>query len=155
MPAPQNLPKGHHSVNASLNFNSTKDALAFYQNAFGAEQLACVEVGGKVMHAEILIGDSAVMMSDESIEMGAPSAATVGASPTMLRIQTDDVDKMFQQAVDAGANALMPPTDMFWGDRISSIADPFGYRWNIVTKIKDVPPEEIQQMAEQFFGGGA
>ena len=101
--------------------------------------------GGAVMHAELQIGTSMLMLSDENPERGELSPKTVGGTPVSVFIYTDDVDALFDRAVKAGAQGVAPPADMFWGDRIAHVVDPFGHSWAIATHTEDVSPEEMDR----------
>jgi PhnB protein len=146
--------QGNTTVTPSMNFTDTAVAIEFYIKAFGAVERFRLEApGGGIMHAEIVIGSSTIMMSDEVVEYGAPSAKTAGASPTLLNILVEnDIDGAFQRAVDAGAEVLTPPTDYFWGHRTANIKDPFGYRWSLTQEVEQVSPEEINRRATEAFG---
>ena len=140
------VPDGYHTVIPYLVVRGASDAIAFYAKALGAtEQVRMPGPGGSVMHAEIKIGDSIVMLSDENPEMGSISPATLNGTPVSVFLYVPDVDALFTQAVAAGATALMPPTDMFWGDRFGKLKDPFGHEWAMATHIEDVTPEEMQK----------
>jgi PhnB protein len=101
--------------------------------------------GTSVMHAELRIGDSFVMLSDEFPQMGSRSPETLGGTTASIFLYVPDVDAAFERAVDAGAKALMPPTDMFWGDRFAKLVDPFGHEWAMATHKEDLSPEEIRK----------
>ena len=101
--------------------------------------------GGKIGHAEIRIGDSPIMLADEFPEMGAKSPQSLGGSPITLMLYVENVDQLFQQAVDAGAKVLRPIKYQFYGDRSGTVEDPFGHTWTISTHTEDVPPDEIQR----------
>ena len=103
-----------------------------------------------IAHAEIRIGDSAIMLSEESKEMKSFSPQTVGGNPVWLYVYVNDVDSTFNQAVSAGATVIQPVNDAFWGDRVGSLKDPFGYQWSIATHKKDLSPEEIKKALEDF-----
>lgn len=107
--------------------------------------------GGMIMHAEIKIGDSVLMISDENPEQGAVAPSWLGGSPVHILIYVEDVDAGYQRAVDAGANGVMPPMDMFWGDRFGKFTDPYGHNWSIATHTEDVSPEEMAQRAQEAF----
>ncbi len=140
------VPDGYHTVIPYLVVRGASDAIAFYTRALGAtEQVRMPGPGGAVMHAELKIGDSIVMLSDENPEMGSVSPATLNGTPVSVFLYVPDVDAFFGQAVAAGATALMPPTDMFWGDRFGKLKDPFGHEWAMATHIEDVTPEEMQK----------
>ncbi len=142
------VPDGYHVVTPYIQVHDAAAAIEFYAQAFGAvERFRMPGPGGKVMHAEIQIGDSVVMLADEFPEQGAPSPQTLGGTAGSLLIYSEDVDVAFQRALEAGGHELQPPTDMFWGDRFSKIKDPFGHQWSIATHIEDVPPEEMGERA--------
>jgi len=149
------IPKGYHTVTPYLVVRNASDAIAFYKRAFGAkEKVRMAGPDGRVMHAEITIGDSHVMLGDEMPQMGATAPQTIGGTATSLFLYVRDVDKLFAQATGAGATVEMPPTDMFWGDRYCKMADPFGHKWSIGTHIEDVTPKEMarrgaEAMAQQ------
>jgi PhnB protein len=138
------IPDGHHSVQPYLIFKNCGQAIAFYVKAFGAtEKFRMASPGGGTGHAEIQIGDSIIMMADESPQMGAFSTEHFGGSPVSLLIYTEDCDAVYARALAAGANSLREPADQPYGDRMSGVKDPFGYRWWIATHIKDVSPQEM------------
>lgn len=148
---PQTPPPGFHSVTPSLTIRGAAEAIAFYERAFGAtEVMRLAAPDGKVMHAEIRIGDSIIMLSDEYPDWGCLSPLTIGGSPSMLMLYVADCDAFFAQAVAAGATAVRPVTNQFWGDRSGTVADPYGYRWNLATQVEVVPPEEIDRRAQAW-----
>jgi PhnB protein len=141
-PAP--IPAGYHTVTPYLVCRGAANAIEFYKKAFGAKQkLVMSSPDGKVMHAEIRIGDSHVMLGDEMPQMGATAPQTIGGTAGGLLLYVKDVDKAFAQAIAAGATTEMPPTNMFWGDRYCKLADPFGHKWSLATHIEDVSPKEM------------
>ena len=148
----QPIPPGFHSVSASLTFKDSKKALEFYKRAFGAKVLTVMDApGGKgTMHATMQIGNSILMMGDE---MGpqCPSAESMGGTPITFYVYTENVDAFFSKAVQAGAKATMPVSDMFWGDRMGSLTDPFGYKWSIATQTRVLTEEQVKKGAEAFF----
>lgn len=107
--------------------------------------------GGKIMHAELRIGDSTLMVSDEMPDMKCVSAQTLGGTPVSIFMYVENVDKTFEQAVKAGAQVTMPVADMFWGDRYGHFTDPFGNKWGVATHKEDLTPEQIKQRSEEFF----
>ena len=107
--------------------------------------------GRTVMHAELQIGDSILFLADEFPEMGARSPKALGGSPVTIHLYVADVDAVFNRAIQAGATAQMPPTDMFWGDRYGKLTDPFGHVWSVATHTEDVPPEEMAKRAQAAF----
>lgn len=139
------------SVTPSLTFKDTAKALEFYKKAFGAEVVVFLPGpnGQGVMHATMKVGGTMLMMGDEM--PGCPSAETLGNCPMSLYMYVPDADAAFNQAVAAGASVVMPVQDMFWGDRVGNIRDPFGYAWMIATHIKDLTHDEINKGAAAFF----
>lgn len=147
------IPEGYHSLTPHLIVKDAAKAIDWYAKAFGAtEILRMPGPGGKgVMHAEIKIGDSHIMMAEENPAFNNKSPSTLGGSPVALHLYVEDADKAFKQAVDAGAKAEMPPQDMFWGDRYGKVTDPDGHSWSIATHTKDMSPEEIMAGAAKAF----
>jgi PhnB protein len=142
--AVKTIPEGYHTVTPYLTIRGAARAIDFYKRAFGAEEtMRMPGPGERIMHAEIRIGDSPVMISDEMPEMGNKSPQTLGGVPGYLFLYVNDVDRAFQRAVDAGAQVKMVPTDMFWGDRYGRLVDPFGHEWGLATHKEDLTPEEI------------
>jgi len=140
------IPKGFHTVTPELTQADAAQTIAFCKKAFGAKELMrLLGPGGKIVHAEIQIGDSILMLTDAMREP---------ARPAGLFLYVVDVDKTFARAVKAGASVLMPVQDMFWGDRFGSLADPFGNRWGIATHREDVPPREMKKRVTAAFAGG-
>lgn len=127
-------------------------AIEFYKKAFGAEETFRMPGpdGKSVMHAEIRIGDSAVMLGGEW-EGVCKGPLTLGGTPVALHLYVQDADASFKKAVEAGATPVMEPMDAFWGDRYGKIKDPFGHEWSIATHIKDYTPQEIAENAKAFF----
>jgi uncharacterized glyoxalase superfamily protein PhnB len=147
------IPEGYQSVTPMVLFKDARKAIDFYRRAFGAvERLILPMPGGKgVMHAELQIGSSIMMMGEEHPEQPCKSAETFGGSPVTFYVYLDNVDAAFQQAVDAGAKVCMPVQEMFWGDRMGTVEDPFGYSWSLATHVKDPTLEDIRQGAEAMF----
>lgn len=145
------MPEGFRAVTPSFTFKDSQKAIDLYKKAFNAKVLEIFHnpTGHGVMHAVIQIGDSVLMMGDESPQC--KSAESLGGSPITLFIYTPDADKLFNQAVEAGCTATMPVADMFWGDRAGAISDPFGYCWMIATHTKDLTKDQITQGAKEFF----
>ncbi len=135
------IPEGYHTVTPFLVLKDAHRAIEFYKRAFGAEERFRMPTpDGKVAHAELQIGDSVVMLS-EAIQEPVTSAS--------MYLYVPNVDAVCQRAVAAGAEAAMPPTDMFWGDRFGRVVDPFGVRWGIATHKEDLSPQEIGRRAAQ------
>lgn len=144
------IPEGYSTVTPSITLRDTTKAIEFYKRAFSAQDLGIIHgPDGKVMHAEVKIGNSIVMMNDEV--MGSRSAETQGGSPVSFYLYFENADTAFQQAVAAGAQGAMPPSDMFWGDRMGQVIDPFGLRWNVATRVKEMTPEEMKRGQEEFM----
>ncbi|MEE8143413.1 MAG: VOC family protein [Planctomycetota bacterium] len=145
------VPDGFRTVTPHLIVNDGNAAIEFYKRAFNAEEL-CRMPGpeGKVMHAELKIGDSVVMLADE---FGGASAAPKSLNGTTFtcHLYVEDADAAFQRAVEAGAQVIMPVTDMFWGDRYGKVKDPFGHEWSVATHTEDLTPEEITQRGAKFM----
>lgn len=143
--AVRNPPEGYHSVTPYLVVDDAAAAIAFYRKAFGAEEVLRFEHDGRIGHAEIRIGNSHVMLSDEWPDWGYRSAKAIGASPVGLMIYVDDVDTVFEQAVAAGATVRSPVQDQFYGDRTGNLTDPFGHQWTVGTHKEDVPVDEMKR----------
>jgi PhnB protein len=139
------IPEGYHSVTPYLIIKGAADAIEFYKKAFGATELFRMEREGKVGHAEIKIGDSPIMLSDEHPEMGYTSPTTLGGTPVSIMIYVEDVDTIFKQAIAAGGEQQKPVQDQFYGDRSGSLKDPFGHVWHVATHKEDVAPEEMEK----------
>jgi PhnB protein len=143
---PTSPPPGYHSVTAYLVVSDARTAIDFYKRAFNAEEVMLLSANdGKVVHAEIKIGDSPIMLADEWPEWGALSPQTLGGSATSLMLYVEDCDSVFEQAVNAGAEVVMPVADQFYGDRSGQVTDPFGHKWSISTNIETLTEEEITQ----------
>ena len=128
--------------------------IAFYEQAFGATVTSQMTTPGsnQVMHAELKIGDSVVMLSEENIQMcGHSSPLALGGSPVSLHLYVEDADAAAAQAVEAGATLVVPVTEMFWGDRFGKLADPFGHLWSVATHVEDVTPEQMKERMVSAF----
>jgi PhnB protein len=144
------VPEGHHTVTPQLTLDNAVQAIDWYKKAFGMEEVSrAVGPDGKIMHAELRIGDSRIMMNDAM--MGGKGPKTIGGSPMSLWIYVDDCDALFNRAVGAGAESRMAVTDQFWGDRCGNLTDPHGYSWTIATHKEDLTPEEIKQRQDEFM----
>jgi uncharacterized glyoxalase superfamily protein PhnB len=139
------IPAGYHTITAQLSIDGAAKAIDFYKKAFGAEELdrAPDPSGQKVWHAAIKIGDSMLFVNDVFPDMGG------SPSHSSLWLYVPDTDAAFKRAVDAGAKATMPPADMFWGDRMGQVADPFGQKWTIATHVKDMTPAEMKSAQDK------
>jgi PhnB protein len=145
---PKPVPDGYHTATPYLIVKGAAQAIEFYKKAFGATELMrMAQPGGKIGHAEIKIGDSPIMLADESPDVGARSPQSIGGSPVSIMLYVEDVDRIFSQAVAAGAKVKRPVADQFYGDRTGGIEDPFGHLWYIATHKEDVSPEEMRKRA--------
>lgn len=150
------IPDGYHTVTPHLVVRGAADAVEFYKKAFGAEEVFRMPMpDGKLAHAEIRIGDSIIMLSDEFPEWGSKSPLTLGGCPGGLLIYVGNVDEAFARAMEAGAEVTMPVADQFWGDRYGKLADPFGHTWALATHKEDLTPEEIGQRASAWMAQAA
>jgi PhnB protein len=147
---PRPIPEGYTTVTPSITMRDTAKAIEFYKRAFGARERAIMRgPDGKVMHAEAQIGNSIVMFNDEV--MGQRAADTLGGSPISFYLYVENIDEAHKKAVAEGAKELFPPTDMFWGDRMSNVQDPFGLQWSFATHVKDLTPDEIKKGQDEFM----
>ena len=142
------IPEGYHSVTPYLVIDGAADAIRFYEQAFGATEMLRMPMGDKIGHAEIKIGDSFVMLSDEWPDMGKLGPKKRGGATSSLMIYLEDVDAAFARAVAAGAAVERPVEDQFYGDRSGSLTDPFGHSWILSTHIEDVPEDEMERRME-------
>jgi uncharacterized glyoxalase superfamily protein PhnB len=139
----------HVPLTPHLICNGAAEAIAFYEQAFGAEEMMRIPgPSGKLMHAAVMINGAMVMLVDENIEMGMRGPASLGGSPVSLHLNVEDVDAAVDRAVKAGAALTMPVADQFWGDRFGMIRDPFGHVWSLATHVRDVSPEELREAAK-------
>jgi uncharacterized glyoxalase superfamily protein PhnB len=150
------VPDGFSTLTPHITVNDGSAAIDFYKRAFGAEEVMRMPgLDGKaVMHAELQIGSSRLMLNEEmpgGDEGGPKAPSSLKGTVLSLHLYVDDVDAAFKRAVDAGAKPVMPPMDMFWGDRYGAVTDPFGHRWSIATHTRDLTPDQIQKNAEEFF----
>jgi PhnB protein len=150
MPDVKPIPDGYPQVMPYLIVDGGDAAIRFYTEVLGAkERMRMGGPDGKVGHAELEIGSAVIMLADEHPEMGARGPKTIGGSPVLIHAYVEDVDAVFDAAVAAGADALRPVEDKFYGDRGGEFEDPFGHRWSVATHVEDVPPEEMEQRAAE------
>jgi len=150
------VPPGHHSATPCLVVRNAPQAIEFYKQAFGATELMrLADPDGKVVHAEIQIGDSPIAISDEFPDWGNNSPQALGGSPVIIQVYVEDVDGIATQAVAAGAKVIFPVADQFYGDRAGRLADPFGHIWIVATHLEDVTPDEMRDRAEAFMSHAA
>jgi PhnB protein len=139
------IPEGYHSVTPYIAVDDGAAAIRFYEAAFGAVEVLRLEMDGRIGHAEVRIGDSHVMLSDEWPDMGVLGPKSRGGPTASLLIYTEGVDAAFARAVEAGATVEREVQDQFYGDRTGTLIDPFGHRWTIATHVEDVTPEEMRR----------
>ena len=151
------IPEGYPQVIPYLSIKGAAKAIDFYTNVFGFKEL--VRMGGpddKIGHAEMKLGDSVIMLSDEFDDMGNKSPKTIGGSPVTISLYVEDVDTIFKKAIENGAKEITPLDNQFYGDRSGQFEDPFGHRWNVSSHIEDVSPEEMEKrMAAMMQGDGS
>lgn len=156
------IPEGFHTITPYITVKGAGEAIAFYEKAFGAEEILRIPGpdGQSVMHAEIKIGDSFLFIAEEFPNAGNRSPKSLGGVTASIHLYVADVDAAFKRATEAGCEEIMPVTDMFWGDRFGKVRDPYGQEWSIATARETLTPEEIDQRAKVFFaemakkGGG-
>ena len=147
------IPEGYHAVTPVFVFKDARKAIEFYKRAFAAVERSVMPGpdGKGVMHAELKIGDSIIMLGEECPQQGSRSVESLGGSPVNVYLYVENVDAAFSRALEAGATSQMAVQDMFWGDRVGSVKDPFGYSWMLGTHTKDLSPEEIKKGAQEAF----
>lgn len=153
--AVQPIPQGFQTITPGLTCKNAAAAIDLYKKAFGAvERSRMASPEGNIMHAELQIGSSVLMLADEFPGMSA--APTPGALPShSLYLYVENVDSVHDRAVASGCQGAMPPADMFWGDRMSKVIDPFGHHWNLATHVEDVAPAEMERRAEEWMANMA
>ena len=144
------IPDGYHSVTPYLTLDDAAAAIDFYVKAFGAEEVLRMPMGDRIGHAEVRIGDSHIMLSDEWPDMDKLSPRSRGGATAGLMVYLPDVDAAYRRAIDAGATVERPVEDQFYGDRSGSVKDPFGITWMLSTHVEDVAPEEMGRRMKQF-----
>jgi PhnB protein len=151
MPHVNPIPEGYPRVSPYLSVDGAAAAIDFYVEVLGATRRGDAMVGpdGKIGHAEIQIGDSVVMLADEYADLGFLSPPSVGGTPVTILVYVDDVDAVFERAIEAGATAVKPVEDQFYGDRSGLFEDPFGHRWNVASHVEDVAPDEMARRAAE------
>lgn len=153
MPSNQPIPEGYHTVTPLLVVTDPAKALDFYKRAFGAKEVLRMEIPGtgRIGHAELLIGDSRLMLGDETPERQFIAPEHLKAISSGMYLYVKDADGLYRRAIEAGAREVMPMRDMFWGDRCGQIRDPFGHIWTLATHKEDLSFQEIQERARQFY----
>jgi len=147
------IPEGYHSITPYIIVNDAANAIDFYKHAFGAIEIYRHNSpdGKSVINAELKIGDSIILLSDEFPLGKCRSPKSIGGSAVTIHLYTEDVNRVFNQAISAGATVIMPVMDMFWGDRYGQLIDPYGHIWSIATHKQDLSSEEIQRTGEEVF----
>ena len=149
-------PKGYHSVTPTIVVRDAAKAIDFYKRAFGAEEIGRMPgPDGKIMHAEIKIGDSLIMLGEENEQWGSRSPLSTGGVHGSLHIYVADADMAFERALQAGAKVRYPLEDAFWGDRFGKVVDPFGHEWGIATRVKELSPEEMKRAGDEWMAKAA
>jgi PhnB protein len=149
------IPDGYPRVIPYLTVDDASAAIEFYTSVLGAtERLRMPGPDGKVGHAELELGDSLLMLADAFPDMGAPSPQSLGGTPVTVMVYVEDVDDVFNRAIQAGATEERGVENQFYGDRAGQFADPFGHKWFVATHVEDVPPEEMAKRAAAAMGGG-
>ena len=144
------IPEGYHNVTPYLIVDDAAEAIRFYEKALGATEIFRLPMGDRIGHAEIKIGDSIVMLSDEWPDMGKLGPKARGGATSSMMLYVEDVDAAYARATAAGATVERPPEDQFWGDRMGSLIDPFGHSWSLATHVEDVAEDEMQRRMEAF-----
>jgi PhnB protein len=146
------VPDGFHTATPSMVVRDAAKAIDFYKRVFGAEErMRMPGPDGKIIHAEIKIGDSIIFLSDEIPNMGGKSPQSVGAYTGAVYLYVPNVDEIVQRAVDAGSKSAGPVSDMFWGDRVGHFVDPFGHGWSVGTHVADLTEQEVEKGAQEFY----
>ena len=145
-------PTGYHTVTPTIVVRNAAAAIDFYKKAFGAEEIdRMLGPDGSVMHAEIQIGDSRIMLGEENEQWGTRSPQSLGGVHGSLHLYVENADASFDRAIKAGATLRYPLEDAFWGDRYGKVTDPFGHEWGIATRVKDLSPEEMEKAGKEWM----
>ena len=148
------IPEGYPRVIPYLAINGAADALEFYKDVLGAnERMRRPTPDGKIGHAELEIGDSVIMLADESPDMGNKGPASLGGTPVSIMVYVEDVDATFAKALQTGAKEVQPVEDKFYGDRSGTFDDPWGHQWHVASHTEDVSPEEMDKRMKELMGG--
>ena len=148
------VPEGYPRLMPYLHVDGAAAAIEFYERVFGArERLRLPGPDGRLGHAELEIGDAVVMLADEHPDMGVRGPRSIGGTPVAIHVYVDDVDEVFQAALDAGASSRREVENRFYGDRAGEFEDPFGHRWSVATHVEDVPGDEMEKRAAEAMSG--
>jgi len=146
------VPAGYHSVTPAIVVRDAAAAIEFYKKAFGAEEIdRMAGPDGSIMHAEIRIGDSRIMLGEENEQWGTRSPLLTNGNPGSLHIYVENADAAFDRAIKAGAKVRYPLEDAFWGDRYGKVTDPFGHEWGLATRVKDLTPAEMEKAGKEWM----
>lgn len=152
---PKPIPDEYPRVMPYLIVDGAAAAIGFYSSVLGAkERMRMPMSDGRVGHAELEIGDAVIMLADENPQMGIRGPRSLGGTPVTVHVYCDDADATFERALQAGAKALRPMEDRFYGDRSGQFEDPFGHRWDVATHVEDVPPQEMSRRMQAAAAGG-
>jgi PhnB protein len=143
------IPEGYHTIVPYLLVRNAAAALEYYKKAFGATEIMRYDMGGRIGHADMTIGDSHFMLADEHPEMGYVGPEALGGTTFGMTLYVDNVDELFQRAIEAGGKVERAVADQFYGDRTGTLIDPFGHKWSICTHVEDVSEEEMERRAKQ------
>ena len=148
------IPDGYPQISPYLAVDGAAGAIEFYTDVFGArERMRMPAPGDKVGHAELEVGDALIMLADEFPDMGHRGPKSVGGTPVTINIYVENVDDVFERALQKGAKELRPVENQFYGDRTGQFEDPFGHRWSVATHVEDVPPDELERRAAEMMSG--
>jgi uncharacterized glyoxalase superfamily protein PhnB len=149
------IPEGMHSVTPYLTIKDAPSAIAFYHQAFSAEELTRIPgPDGRLLHASLRIGDSVVMISEEFPEFGGKGPLALGGSPVSIHLYVENADVSWARATTAGCEIMMPLADTFWGDRFGTLRDPYGHLWSVASRIRELTPEEVVEAAAKIDFSG-
>lgn len=148
----QPIPEGFHTLTPHIVVKDVVEAIAWYTKAFGAQEIMRIPApDGSIIHAEVKIGNSPLMLAAASEQWQSKDPNMIGGTAVTLHIYTEDVDALYKKATDAGAKGTQPPEDVFWGDRYAKMNDPWGHQWSIATHIADPTPEEMDKAMQEMF----
>jgi uncharacterized glyoxalase superfamily protein PhnB len=148
----KSIPDGYATLTPVLTLADAAQGIEFYKRAFGAEELFRMPgPDGKIMHAELTIGTSRIMLGEEAPQRDCHSPRALGGTPVQFYIYVDDVDAAFKKAIAVGAKETMPVANMFWGDRVGSLVDPFGHKWSLATHTADLTPEQLEKGQREWL----
>jgi PhnB protein len=148
------IPDGYPQVTPYLYVDGGNDAIAFYSNVFGAkERMRMGGPDGQIGHAELQLGQGLIMLADRNPELGIRDPKEIGGTPVTISVYVEDVDSVFDAAIEAGATELRAVEDQFYGDRSGQFEDPFGHHWSVATRVEEVAPEEMEKRAAEMMSG--